>query len=240
MDFRTFSDDAESTNGKSHGEQSMNMLSTIGGGGEALPEGEPLGLDGGEGKAKLSTSTLAIGVVVVLGAAALFGMKLTLGGSSTDEATQEAINKIEVFMVQMAEAEKAKAQGPLQSPTAESEKVFAELKQNPTDHQVPTEEVAKNPFELVGIVRLDPTKPNAGPNGPSAEEMLARDRRAAEGLKINTIMASGNSPMVFLNNEMYKVGDKIGSTIFTVHEIEPLSIVIKSSTSGNLLRLRYE
>lgn len=240
MNFRTFSEDEEeqTTTGRTDGEESMSMLSTLGGG-EVQPEGEPLGMEGVGGKAKLSTSTLAIGVVIVLGVASLLGMKMTLGGTTTDEKTQAAIQDIEKFMIEIAAAEKVSAQGPLQSPTAESEKVFAQLRQDPTQHQVPPDQVEKNPFELVGIVRPDLTQPETAPTGPTKEEILAREKLLAEKLKVNTIM-SGNNPRAFISNEMYSVGDRIDETIFVVEQIEQRSVVIKAVDSGNLFRLRYE
>ncbi|MEM1355360.1 MAG: hypothetical protein AAGC44_02825 [Planctomycetota bacterium] len=236
MDFRTFNEEPENT-GQPEGEESSSMLSTIGG--DTQPEGEPLGMDGLETKAKISTSTLAIGLVVVLGAAVLFGMKLTLGVAATDEQTQAAIQDIEKFMIEMAAAEEQSAQGPLKSPTAESEKVFAQLKQDPTDHQVPSEQVEKNPFELVGIVRDQPEEDDPQPTGPTAEQILDAEKQLAKQLTVNTIM-NGNNPMAFINNEMYRVGAQIDDSIFVVHEIEQRSVIIRSVESGNLIRLPYD
>lgn len=238
MDFRTAMNE-EAAPEQGRGEESMSMLSTMAGNESVSAEGEPLGMDGVAGKAKLSTSTLAIGVVVVLGAATLFGMKLSLGNAETDEATASAIAEIDTFITQIAEAEKHQAQGPISSTNKESEKVFEQLRQDPTQHQVPPEQVEKNPFELVGVEIAGPDKPLTGPDGPSPEQLLERDRTAAKAIKINTIM-NGREPMVFINSEQYRVGDTIGTTIFSIHAIEDLSIIVRSSVSNNLLRIRYE
>lgn len=207
------------------GQNTMAVLNTLGGGEDALAEGEPLGLDPEAGRAKISGSSLAVGVVVVLGAVALFGMRMTLNAIASSDDPTSAISEIEVFMAEIAAANKVGAQGPIKEPTDESRKVLDALKIDPTDHQIPAEEVESNPFDLSKIVTGPAPDPDTNPKPD--EEKVARERAKAVAAKLKVDAISGN--MAFINGDRYRVGDTIGSSGFKLVAIEGLTCKIKTT-----------
>ena len=215
------------------GQNTMAVLNTLGGGGEdALAEGEPLGLDARADKARLSGSTLAVGVVVVLGAAALFGMRMTLGAIAGGDSPIEDITQIENFLQTQAAAVKAGAEGPIKAPDDESRHVLEELSQNPTDHQVPADEVETNPFDISNIVARTPETTD-NPNAPAADPVaLAKADAIRRASKLRVDSISGN--MAFINGDLYRVGEVIGDSGFTLEAIDGLKCVIKTTDGHNI------
>ena len=222
------------------GLNTMAVLSTLGGGDDALAEGEPLGLDPDAGKAKLSGSTLAVGVVVVLGAVTLLGMKLTLGAMGVNSGPSEAMAEVDTFLIKHEAAIQTGADGPLKAPDQQSAKVLEELKQDPTDHQVPFEEVDTNPFDISGI--LGKVKPDPGPGSPIAttqsEVEKIRDFYLELAKKIRVDGISGK--IVFLDGKDYRVGDIIDGGHFELASIAGLSCILRTTDKNRFVyRLRY-
>lgn len=217
----------------------MAVLNTLGGD-EVTPEGEPLGLDPEAGQSKLSGSTLAVGVVVVLGAVALLGMKLSLGSIAGGADPSEAEAAIGQFISLHEAAQKTGADGPIKPADEESERVLEELKQNPTDHQVPAEEVQTNPFDISGIVAQTTTDGGTGANTPAPDSKAAakeRARRVAAKFKIDAI--SGN--VVFINGDRYRIGEPIGNSGFVLESVEGLTCVVRTTDAhrfGFVLKYR--
>lgn len=221
------------------GQNTMAVLSTLGGGDDVMAEGEPLGLDSSAGKAKLSGSSLAVGVVVVFGAVTLLGMKLTLGAMGAGSGPSEAMAEIDSFIAKQSAAEQTGSEGPIKVPDAESNQVLEELNEDPTDHQVPAEEVETNPFDISEIVRR-PVKDDDGnpapPPGDARGEAVKRAQAAAGQLKIDGI----SGPIVFIDGKDYRVGDVIGEGRFELVSIDGLTCIIKTRDEyGIALRLRY-
>lgn len=232
--------DEQYTGDSDDGMNTMAVLSTLGGSGgeDALAEGERLGLDPDSGKAKLSGSTLAVGVVVTLGAATVLGMKLTLGAMGVSTGPAEAMAEIDSFIATQSAAEKAGADGPIKAPDEESQQVLEELKQNPTDHQVPAEEVESNPFDISQIVRTKTATDtgNTAPAPDSREAALKRAQTAASKLKVDGI----SGPIVFIDGRDYRVGDTIDGDQFELTSIDGLTCIIRTTDEHRIaLRLRY-
>lgn len=236
--FQDNDNNATDTNQDEDGQNTMAVLSTLGGSGggdDVLPEGEPMGLDPEAGKAKVSGSSLAVGVVVVLGAATLLGMKLTLGaiaGGGSDEAHAAIDN----FMIQI-ESAKPGDDGPIKAPTQESKQVLDELKQNPTDHQVPAEEVASNPFDISAIVHKEVETDNPiAPKPDEREHAIEIAKAAASRLKVDAI----SGEMVFINGEQYRIGTEIGNSGFVLESVDGLTCIIRTTDRYKIpIRLRY-
>lgn len=236
-------DDEQFLSEDADGDEGMNtmaVLSSLGGSGgeEPLAEGEPLGLDPDAGKAKLSGSTLAVGVVVVLGVVTLLGMKLTLGAINSGSGPSEAMAEIDSFIATQSAAEATGSDGPIKAPDAESQKVLEELKQDPTDHQVPAEEVAKDPFVISQIV-APKTSEKATDQGPSEDPRagaVMRAQAAAGKLSVDGI----SGPIVFIDGKDYRKGDIIGDGTFELVSIDGLTCLIRTRDEhGIVLRLRY-
>lgn len=231
---KDYSDDASD-----NGMHTMAVLSTLGGGGgdDVLAEGEPLGLDPESGKAKVSGSSLAVGVVVVFGAVTLLGMKLTLGAMGAGTGPSEAMAEIDSFIATQNAAQKTGVDGPIKAPDEESQQVLEELNQNPTDHQVPAEEIETNPFDISKIVARKATVGGPGPATPDSRETIVKRAQAAAGkLKIDGI----SGPIVFIDGKDYRVGDVIGDGTFVLASIDGLSCIIHTTDEHKIaLRLRY-
>jgi hypothetical protein len=222
------------------GLNTMAVLNTLGGGGgdDAMAEGEPLGLDPDAGKAKLSGSTLAVGVVVVLGAVTLLGMKLTLGSIGVGSAPSEAMAEIDSFIALQTAAQQTGHDGPVKAPDAESQKVLEELNQDPTDHQVPAEEVESNPFDISQIVarKATPTTGGDDPITDPREVAVKRAQAAASKLKVDGI----SGPIVFIDGKDYRVDDTIDGGLFELVSIDGLTCIIRTLDEHKIaLRLRY-
>lgn len=230
-------DDAASDDGLN----TMAVLSTLGGSGgdDVLAEGEPLGLDPDSGKAKLSGSTLAVGVVVVLGAATVLGMKLTLGAMGVGTGPSEAMAEIDSFIATQSAAEQTGNDGPIKAPDDESQKILEELKEDPTDHQVPSEEVETNPFDISQIVRTRTTTdagPSVAPPADSRAAAVKRAQAAAGKLKVDGI----SGPIVFIDGKDYRKGDTIDGGQFELVSIDGLTCIIRTLDTHKIaLRLRY-
>lgn len=239
-----YTDDNEDTVnqvGGTDGENTMAVLSTLGGGGggeDLMAEGEPLGLDSTAGKAKLSGSGLAVGVVVVLGAVALGVMKFSLGAIGVDTDPSSAIAEIDGFIAshtnKAGEGEDASASASDQ----ESIKVLEELKQDPTDHQVPAEKIETNPFQISALIARKSTGDD-GPAGPSTnarDTAIQKAKQSAAKLKVD--MISGQ--IAYINGEIYRAGDEIGESGFVLEKIDGLSCIIRTTDQHKLpFRLRY-
>lgn len=222
------------------GLNTMAVLSTLGGGGDgALAEGEPLGLDPDSGKAKLSGSTLAVGVVVVLGAVTLLGMKLTLGAMGAGTAPSEAMAEIDSFIAKQAAAQQVGHDGPIKAPDEESTQVLEELNQDPTDHQVPAEEVETNPFDISNIITraTTPTTTGGDPSADPREAAIGRAKTAAGKLRVDGI----SGQVVFIDGKDYRIGDTIAEGVFELAAIDGLTCIIRTTDEHRIaLRLRYQ
>jgi hypothetical protein len=220
------------------GQNTMAVLSTLGGGEDALAEGEPLGLDPDAGKAKLSGSTLAVGVVIVLGAATLLGMKLTLGAIGIDAGPSEAMAEIDSFIATQSAAQQTGSDGPIKAPDAESQRVLEELNSDPTDHQVPSEEIATNPFDISQIIEraVAETQTDDGPVTDPREIAVKDAQSAASKLTVDGI----SGPIVFIDGKDYRVGDTIAGGVFKLVSIDGLTCIIQTTDEYEIaLRLRY-
>lgn len=221
------------------GQNTMAVLNTLSGGDDALAEGEPLGLSAVANKSKLSGSSLAVGVVIVLGAAALLGMRMTLGAIAGGDDPTKAISEIEVFMAEVSAARKVNAEGPIKAADEESRLVLEELRKDPYKDQVPADEVKSNPFDISNIVV---TKPPVGPGEttPTTDPVaIAKEQAKLRAAKLKVDSISGN--MAFINGELYRVGEKIGDSGFSLEAIDGLKCIIKTTdTHGIKLAIVYK
>lgn len=219
------------------GENTMAVLSTIGGEGDALGEDETLGLDPSADKAKISGSSFAVGVVVVIGAVVVLGMKMTLGAIGAGSDPIEAMAQIDQFMVTHNAAVSNGAQGPIKPRDAESQKILDELKQDPTDSQVPAEEVKTNPFDISEVVARPTTDAeSAVPQADARAIALEKAKHAAAKLKVDSI----SGKIVFIDGNMYRIGDAIANSGFKLDSVDRLTCIIRTTDEYRFaFRLRY-
>ena len=221
-------EDDQDAQGSEEGLNTMAVLSTLGGGEEPLPEGEALGLDPDAGQAKLSGSSLAVGVVVVLGAVALLGMKLTLGSIAGGDDPTEDISQIDAFLLTHTSG----GGTTISEPDAQSQQVLEELNADPTDHQVPAEEVESNPFDISVLIATGtetdttPTTPRGGPTPEELrQEAYESAQRAVAQMTVNAI--AGN--VVFIDGQQCRIGQALGNTGFMIEGVEGLVVILRTT-----------
>jgi len=241
--------DSENEQGAGNADETtMSVMSSINGGvDENLADDALLGLDSSASKSKLNGSTLAVGVTIVVGVLGIIVMSRTLRTVSADDKTKEAMAKIEAFIGTEAAAESLGIQGAIDPITDESQRVIEQLEANPTDHQVPSEEVEKNPFALFpGIIperTIDDGTTDPPPPLVDVDALKRRHRQTAEGFHIDSISGSDERAVVFINGSMYRVGDEIQDTGFTVFKVEGLDVLVlapEDETAPLAFRLHYE
>jgi len=217
-----------------NGQHTMAVLSTLSGGEDVSPEGEPLGLDPESGKAKVSGSTLAVGVVLVLAVCALVGMKLTLGTIGGGSEATQAMTEIDNFITLHTAAQKVGNNGPIKSSDEESKEILEQLKIDPTQKQVPAEEVEQDPFDISKIVSSTTTTTTT--TGGTKESAIERAKAAAVRLKLDAIAGE----LVFINGEQYRIGDAIAGTGFELVSVDGLTCIIRTTDEYKIpIRLRY-
>jgi hypothetical protein len=210
-------------------DQAATTLSLLGGvgGADAM---DAVGVEAGvrQDKSKMQ-HLMAVGVVALVGVAVLAGMRLTQGGiQTTDAATTQAMAEVETRIAQLTTPGAVKPGDPI-SPEGvrdlfeDTAHVVAVFSANQTEHQVPLEQVQKDPFELQ-ITRAQEAAPD---NSAIAERQRAERLRRLESelvrLNLQSIAgANGGRAVAVIDNEFFRVGSQLGS--FTITAIEPLRV----------------
>jgi len=105
--------------------------------------------------------------------------------------------------------------------------------------QVPLAGLRVNPFQVTKAEpSLESTTQKGAPKVPEVNEEEARKeklRAAAAGLKVGSILVSGQSRLVVLNGNVYRVGDKVEG--FSVDAIEANRVVLSAEEMSFELRL---
>lgn len=174
---------------------------------------------------RVSGSTVLVAVVLVVAGGVLFGMRqIGLGPKSA------------------AAAGKTKLEVPEPSAVSKVDHraVLADLTASRTEHQVPKEQVKKNPFVLAVV-----TGTTEVPVGDYADREAAEARRAAEEAKAKAKAAreqvivqalgqlqlhgvmGGSSPVARINQKLYRVGDVVAEH-FVLRAIHGRSVELEA------------
>lgn len=120
-------------------------------------------------------------------------------------------------------------------------KLLADLTVSHVDHQVPADQVKKNPFRLPDVL---PDRPDEKvvdkPKGPSQAEIEAEQRRllianTLATLKVHSVL-SGTVPVARINDENVRVGDTLAK-LFTVTAIEGRSVTIMADEVAYIISI---
>lgn len=99
--------------------------------------------------------------------------------------------------------------------TVEDQRLLADLNASRTDHQVPGEELQKNPFSLSDAARPKPKSFPGAPAGPQTTEEEIRAARQHDLMnmlgefKLQGVM-DGKNAVARINGRAYRVGDTLG------------------------------
>lgn len=221
-EFEDFDDTLEDTDEP----QSMSLMGGIAGGG-ALPGGE-FAMGGNESK-KLAQQSILIGLTVtVVAFGALMLMRVTQKDASAAGVSAETMQFMTDLDSRIANMDKMAANDPLNPHNIkrlfqDTDDIVAAIQDDPTDKQVPINQVQMNPFTTV----------NAKPK----TQVVVDDAAVLEALratKLQTLygelarveiqsLVGGGRPAAFIGGDLFRVGDKIGS--FVIRDIDNRRIV---------------
>lgn len=171
-------------------------------------------------KRKVSNQAIALAILLALGGALIYGMRVLGIGPLTTLA--ETILPQYDLTRPYAHA-------------ADHQKILKDLAANHAARQVPMEEVQKNPFRLADVTSSGPLAFGPDPRETQrasadrakreAEQKRTKIRSALANLKVNGVIG-GSSPVARISGEAVRVGDTIGEepAIFTVKAIHGRSV----------------
>lgn len=103
---------------------------------------------------------------------------------------------------------------------ADHKKLLADLTVSHVDHQVPSDQVQKNPFRLPGVDKPatkddTPKTPGKDPEEEAREQHAKLVADTLAGLKVHSIL-SGSVPVARINDENVRVGDRLANLFVVV------------------------
>ncbi|MEM9296536.1 MAG: hypothetical protein AAGA57_12095, partial [Planctomycetota bacterium] len=136
--------------GSAEDNESLSMLGGFGG--EVQPEGEPLGLEG-PSTPKVPQTVWVVGGLIIVGAGALLGMRLTQSPMAADAATQETVAQVDAFVQKMGDPTSVDPADPFHKDNLDNlvdtaDEIAARLNADHSEKLVPVHEVSKNPFRF--------------------------------------------------------------------------------------------
>lgn len=181
----------------------------------------------------LSSTTLIIVVVAVVAAGSLYAMRVTPSGGGDGAAIDEIEQKIEQMLVKINMPEAMGDDDPLRRENLdalfqETDHIIKMFADDVTKHQVPIDQVAKNPFVLPTfrtVSQEGPKQPVAS-NDRELAVRKARLEREAGRLKLQTIMSSQKTPVAIINGQIVQPGHEIGE--FKVTAIAKMSVTLQA------------
>ena len=215
-------------------DESTMQLSLLGGvaTGESPPEQDDPEVGAGAGGRKLlGHGTLLLVLVVLCAAGGIYLMRLTQTDIvATLGISEDVEEKIEIALARYVpsdEADEAEANR-IDSLLKDTDSVIEMFATDRTTHQVPIENVKKNPFTLpvvaAPVAPARSTDPVAGTAKPKVDVRRQELEREADGLKLETVI-NGHKPMAIISGEIARVGQNIGS--FKVRKISGRSVQLE-------------
>lgn len=167
---------------------------------------------------------MALFVVFLVGGGVMWAMRSTGGDSAPDASTASAESRIDAALKQMATS--TPGAGNLDSQSIESlfqdaDRVVSLFEDDPVNHQIAVEQLAKNPFELAG--GSDVAVPGQPVNDSARDDRLKRLDKELAQLNLQSIM-TGERSMAVISGKVLRVGGVVGS--FTLTTIEKDRVVV--------------
>lgn len=209
------------TGGAGNGLQPMDSTEQPASGGVFRLEGLAPGAASEDGlgapkKPKVSTQALTLGVLLVVGAGLIYGMRL-LGIGPLTTLAKTAVPDYDLTRSPATRS-------------ADHKKILKDLEADHAAAQVPVDQVQKNPFLLSAIIEPEPVADNTEASKRAAADKARRELDAKRkrvqstlaGLSINGIIG-GSNPVARISGEAVRVGDTVGD-LFTVKAIHGRSV----------------
>ncbi len=192
------------------GDASLSLLTGMGGGQAGVDQDAAILDTSSNDGGLLANNAVLLAVVVVVGGLSLWIMRSTqesLASDYVDPAVEERIN---VFLGQ---ANSPDFSGKMQDEEVRIAAVSRDLARPWVGQQVPTDELAKNPFAL-GIERPEEVVDNS----LELQQLRQNIIRDVDRLELGAVMAGAN-PVVVISGELYNTGDtlEMGMTIDSIN-----------------------
>ncbi len=205
-----------------------------------------MGGESAKGSIKLRSSSIVLGVVVVLAVAGLFSMRTLAKVTAVVSGNQEMEQVIEEFLNSSAGRSVLLLSAPSGDAVAKSNQVLEVLNETYTERQVPLSDVQKDPFLLFDskpVVEDTSGKNNNGPSQIEQQRSQRRDQLAAiaSRLSLKSVLM-GDVPLANINGQIVRPGEII-TVMPERQEFEVLSITsesVKLAASDLTLGVRIE
>lgn len=211
--------------------QSMSLMGGIASGGGALPGGEFSLGEGNESK-KIAQQSVLIGLTVtVVAFGALMLMRVTQNDASAASVSADTMQFMTDLESRIENMDKLGTSDPLNPENLkklfDTDDIVAAIEDDPTEKQVPIDQVQMNPFTSV--------------NAKPAAQVVVDDAAILEAQRVTKLQAlygeltsieiqslvGGKRPAAFIGGDLLKVGDKIGS--FIIRDIDNRRIVFDAA-----------
>lgn len=165
-------------------------------------------LAGAETVKRSSAGTLLIIAVIVIAAGGLFSMRFLAKVNASSSTDGEVEKNISQFLALLDGGTGPKAQQSVlfQSDTT----VLNVLKESYTEHQVPLENLAKDPFNLSGgetpVANTDPGDSSTHQWEQHRREKLQAMEQASKNLQLTSVLLGG-TPLANINGKILRVGE---------------------------------
>lgn len=249
MNFKDSSNDRTAMHGSSSNEGNMhneNASFPLGtgpgdGGFDADSSLDPLA--GAETVKRSSAGTMLIIAVIVIAAGGLFSMRFLAKVSANSQTDGEVEQNIVSFLAMIDGGPGTKSQDSVLFKNDTT--VLNVLKESYTEHQVPIENLAKDPFNL-GDGETELVTPEPGDTSNRAWEQQRREKlqaieAASKTLQLTSVML-GATPLANLNGKILRVGDTLNldkqEVVFRVTKIESDSATLVGEDAA--LNVRFE
>lgn len=203
--------------------------------------------EGGKSSFKLRSSSIVLGVVLVLAIVGLFSMHTLAKVTASVVGNEQMERIIDDFMNSSAGQSVFQLSSPTDNKVMQSKEVLAVLNEAYTERQVPLNDVQKDPFLLLETAPRD--EPKTATSGDNKANELERQRaqrkeqltNIAQRLSLKSVML-GAVPLANINGQIVRPGEII-TVMPERQEFEVLSIETESvrlSTADLSLGVRIE
>ncbi|MEL7087568.1 MAG: hypothetical protein AAGL98_03865 [Planctomycetota bacterium] len=182
----------------------------------------PDGFDGGSDSRRVTQQSFLIGIIVtVVAFGALAGMRMTSTDADAAGVSPETEKFMANFASSLANLDKMDPNDPLHPDNlsrmfSSSKDIVAALEDDPTENQVPVDQVQMNPFT--------PVKTKAKAAEVVVDNSAAERKDKLRGFYSELArvdvqsLVGGSRARAFIGGDLYKVGDTLGS--FTITSID--------------------
>ena len=209
--------------------QSMSLMGGIAGGG-ALPGPEGFGIDGSNESKRITQQSFLIGLIVtVVAFGVLAGLRFTQKSADASSLSPEAEKFYTEVGARIENLDKLDPNDPLHPDQMKdlfktTADIVAAIENDPTQKQVPIDQVQMNPFTPVYVKPVAKVDTGAG---AEAERKAKLTRLYSELASVNVqSLVGGDRPRAFINGDLLKVGDTIGS--FRIVSIDNRKVVFEA------------